>query len=58
MRVCVCVCVKTKRPGSGWNCLLGHPLLGSIARVGYCIPVPDFYLMLRGLRCRKGTIMD
>ena len=27
--------------------------LGSIARVGYCIPVPDFYLVLHGLCCRK-----
>ena len=26
-------------------------LLGSIARVGYCIPVPDFYLVLHGFRC-------
>ena len=32
--------------------------LGSIARVGYCIPVPDFYLELHGHRCRKSTIMD
>ena len=31
-------------------------LLGSIA--GYSIPVPDFYLVLHGLRCRKNTIMD
>ena len=31
-------------------------LLGSIVRVGYCIPVPDFYLVLHGLR--KSTIMD
>ena len=33
-------------------------LLGSIIRVGYRIPVPDFYLVLHGLRCRKSTIMD
>ena len=26
-------------------------LLGSIARVGYCIPVLDFYLVLHGLSC-------
>ena len=32
-------------------------VLGSIARVGYCIPVPDFYLVLHGIRCRKGTII-
>ena len=25
--------------------------LGSIARVGYCILVPDFYLVLHGIRC-------
>ena len=23
--------------------------LGSVARIGYCIPVPDFYLVLHGL---------
>ena len=33
-------------------------LLGSIVRVGYRIPVPDFNLVLHGLRCRKSTIMD
>ena len=33
-------------------------LLGSFERVGYRIPVPDFYLVLHGLRCRKSTIMD
>ena len=33
-------------------------LLGSIVRVGYRIPFPDFYLVLHGLRCRKRTIMD
>ena len=33
-------------------------LLGSFVRVGYHIPVPDFYLVLHGLRCRKSTIMD
>ena len=32
-------------------------LLGSFVNVGYCIPVPDFYLVLHGLRCRKSTIM-
>ena len=32
-------------------------LLGSIARVGYCIPISDFYLVLHGLRWRKRTIM-
>ena len=37
----------SKRPGSVWNCLWGHALKNlreSIARVGYCIPVPDFYI--------------
>ena len=33
-------------------------LLGSFVRVGYRIPVPDFYLVLHGLRCRKSIIMD
>ena len=33
-------------------------LLGSFIRVGHRIPVPDFYLVLHGLRCRKSTIMD
>ena len=33
-------------------------LLGSFLRGGYRIPVPDFYLLLHGLRCRKSTIMD
>ena len=33
-------------------------LLGSFVRAGYRIPVPDFYLVLHGLRCRKSTIMD
>ena len=33
-------------------------LLGSFVRVGYRIPVPDFYLVLHGLHCRKSTIMD
>ena len=35
-----------------WNCLWGHALkdlLGSIVRVGYYIPLPDFYLVLHGL---------
>ena len=33
-------------------------LLGSFVRVGYRIPVPDFYLVLHGLRCRKSTVID
>ena len=32
--------------------------MGSFVRVGYCIPVPDFHLVLHGLRYRKSTIMD
>ena len=32
--------------------------LGSFVRVGYRIPVPDFYLVLHGLRCRKSTVID
>ena len=33
-------------------------LLGSFVRVGYHIPVLDFYLVLHSLRCQKSTIMD
>ena len=33
-------------------------LLGSFVRVGYRIPVPDFYLVLHGQCCLKSTIMD
>ena len=29
--------------------------MGSFARVGYCIPDSDFYLVLHGLRCRQST---
>ena len=32
--------------------------LGSITREGYCIPVPDFYLVLDGIRCRQSNLMD
>ena len=32
--------------------------LESIKRVGCCIPVLDFYLVLHALRCQKCTIMD
>ena len=31
---------------------------GSIARVWYCIPVPDFYLMLHGFRYQRNTLND
>ena len=52
----------SKRPGSVWNCLWGNALklrsLGSFVRVGYRIPVPDFYIVLHGLRCRKSTIYN
>ena len=40
----------SKRPSSVWKCLWGHAFKrspGTIARVGYCIPVPDFYLVLK-----------
>ena len=33
-------------------------LLGSIERVGYCIPILDFYIVLHGVRCWKSTQMD
>ena len=32
-------------------------LLGSFVRVEYHIPVPDFYLVLHGLCCRKSIII-
>ena len=47
------------RPGSVCKTVYGDmhlkDLLGSIARVGYCITVLDFYLVFR---CWKSTIMD
>ena len=52
----------SKRPGSGCGTVYGEiylkDILGSFVRVGYRIPVPDFYPVLHGLRCRKSTIMD
>ena len=51
----------SKRPGSVWDSLWGNALkdlLGSFIRVGYRIPVQDFYLVLHDLHCRKSTIMD
>ena len=33
-------------------------LLGKIARAGYCIPAPNIYLVLHGLRCQKNTLKD
>ena len=33
-------------------------LLGSLVRVGCCMPVPDIYLVLHGVCCRKNTVMD
>ena len=32
--------------------------LGSIIRLGYCIPVPDFYLVLHDFDAENGTLMD
>ena len=42
-------CLLSKMPANVWNCLWGHlkDHLGSIVRVGYRIPVPDFYLVLQ-----------
>ena len=52
----------SKRPGIVCGTVYGEmhlkDLLGSFVRVGYRIPVPDFYLVLHGLRCRKSTMMD
>ena len=33
-------------------------LLGSITRVEYCIPAPNFYLVLHGLCCRQSTLVN
>ena len=33
-------------------------ILGKITRIGYCIPVKDFYVVLYGLQCQKGILMD
>ena len=33
-------------------------VMGSIARVGYCIPVPHFYLVVHYIRCPKNTPMN
>ena len=35
-----------------------NDLLESNAIVGYRVPVPGFYLVLHGLRCRKGILVD
>ena len=47
-----------KKAGTVYGDMHLKDLLGSIVRVGYCISVPDFYLVLHGLHCRKSTIMD
>ena len=67
LHACVRVGVLTVQP----NCLKGRvvcgtvygdihlkDLIGSIAKVGYCIQVPDFYLVLHGIRWRKSTIKE
>ena len=41
--------------GTGYGDMPLKDLMGSISRVGYCIPVPDFYLVLHGLRFRKSN---
>ena len=33
-------------------------ILGSIVRVGDCIPVLDFYLVLNDFRCQKSTLIN
>ena len=50
VRVRVWQCSPPVWPGNVW---LLNNLLGSIARVGYHIPVVDFYLVLHGLRSEK-----
>ena len=51
----------SKRPGSVWNYLWGHALKispGINRKSRVLFPVPDFYQVLHGLRCRKSTKMD
>ena len=48
-------CNRCKRPGSVWNYGDMHykDTLGSIIRVGYYIPVLDFYLVLHDFDAKK-----
>ena len=41
--------------GTVYGDLYYKDLLRSIVRKGYCIPVPNFYIVLHSLRCWKGT---
>ena len=45
-----------QRPQNGTNCLPAWHACVAIARVGYGVPLPDFYLY--GLRYRKSTLME
>ena len=47
-------CVKGRvECGTVYGDMHSKDLKGSMARVGYCIPVPDFYIVLHGLCCGK-----
>ena len=68
------VCLQTDPESYEWclqpHCLKGRVVCGTVYGemhlrdllgpfvISYRIPVPDFYLVLHGLRCRKSTIMD
>ena len=49
VRVGVIQCSLTVVCGTVYGDMHLKDLLGSMVRVGYCIPVPDFYLVLHGI---------
>ena len=51
-------CLKRVVCGTVYGDMDLKDILGSIVRVGYRIPIPDFYLVLHDLCCRKSALMD
>ena len=43
--------------GTVYGGMYYEDLLGPIAKVGNCIPIPNFYPVLHDIRCRKGTLI-